>query len=103
MAAEKIVYNYAEMQKVVDTINGIATSYKNAGDKFNTAFTDAVKGWEGQSKDRMMKLINGDVNTMLTKDIVSYIEGLATLLQENITQMQKADTQIANSIPETIK
>ena len=98
--AEKIVYNYDEMQKAVTKIQDIAARYKDAGNSFISGFGSATQEWEGDSKEKMMRLIDGDVNEMLTVEIPKYLEGLATLLAQNIEQMQKADSQIADSIPD---
>ncbi len=99
---EKIVYNYEEMKNAVTKIQDIAARYKEAGSNFTSGFINAIQGWEGDSKEKMVKLINGDVNEMLTVEISKYLEGLATLLTQNIEQMQKADSQIADSIPDQL-
>ena len=98
----KIVYNYEEMRNAVTKIKDIAARYKKAGSSFTSGFVAATKEWEGDSKEKMTGLINGDVNEMLTVEIPKYLEGLATLLSQNIEQMQKADSQIADSIPDQL-
>lgn len=98
----KIVYNYEEMRNAVTKIQDIAARYKEAGSSFTSGFVAATQEWEGDSKEKMTRLINGDVNEMLTVEIPKYLEGLATLLSQNIEQMQKADSQIADSIPDQL-
>lgn len=100
--ATKIVYNYEEMRNAVAKINDIATRYRDAGGNFTSGFVSATRDWEGESKEKMIRLINGDVNEMLTKEIPNYLESLANLLSQNIEQMQKADSQIADSIPDQL-
>ena len=98
----KIVYNYEEMRNAVTKIQDIAARYEKAGSDFISGFVSATQEWEGESKEKMIRLINGDVNEMLTVEIRKYLEGLATLLSQNIEQMKKADSQIADSIPDQL-
>ena len=97
--ADKIVYDYQKMNNAVAQIRTIKDNYKNAGVTFNTNFTQNSASWQGESKDKLLQLINGDINTMLTKNIPEYLEALASLLEQNADQMAKADNQIAQSIP----
>ncbi len=98
----KIVYNYGEMKSAVAKMRTIASRYKEAGSAFVSGFLAATQEWEGESKEKMSRLISGDVNEMLTVEIPEYVNGLATLLEQNIEQMQKADEQIAESIPDQL-
>lgn len=100
--SKKIVYDYTRMNEAVTKINDIAGRYKTAGNAFTSGFISAIQDWEGESKDKMAKLINGDVNKLLSEDIPSYLNGLASLLNENINQMRNADSQIADSIPDQL-
>ena len=100
--AESIVYNYEKMNNTASKIREIEEKYKTAGTAFVESFVEAIANWEGESKDKVQKLIQGSVSTMLTNDIPSYLEGLASLLEQNVKQMQKADNQIAESIPDNL-
>lgn len=100
--ADKIVFRYEDMQRTVDSIRDIADHYARHGETFIQDFTNATQEWEGESKDQMLKLIDGDVNKMITKDVPDFLRALATLLEENLKQIRSADEQIASSIPPTL-
>ncbi len=100
--ADRIVFNYEEMQSAVAKIQEIAKAYRTAGQNFNESFNDAIQTWEGDSKNKLKNLIDGDVHNLLYTNIPAFVEGFATLLDENITQMQTADSAIADSIPSNL-
>lgn len=100
--ANKIVFDYNKMATAVTSIEGIAKSFETAGKTFNDDFNAAIASWEGDSKDKLKTLIDGDVNTLLFTSIPAYVTGFATLLKENSEQMKKADTAIADSIPASL-
>jgi hypothetical protein len=90
------------MKGAVAKIEEIAKAYQTAGQKFTDDFNDAIETWEGDSKNKLKGLIDGDVHNLLYTNIPAFVEGFATLLNENITQMQTADSAIADSIPSTL-
>ena len=100
--ANNIVYDYAAMEAAVKAINDIAENYRKAGATFQSKFIEAINLWEGDSKNKVATLINGDVNTLLTVQVPSFVNALADLLNENIKQMKAADEQIAGSIPDKL-
>ncbi len=101
--ADKIVYSYDEMKNAVTTINGIADEYAKIGETFISGFQTATSGWEGDTRNNMLTLINGDINTLLVTSIPGYVKALASLLEQNVSQMEKADTDIAGNVPTTLQ
>lgn len=97
-----IVYKYEEMRSAVEEIKGIATRYKTAATTLETNFNNAITGWEGASKDKMKLFISGPVMEYTRDTVPQLLESLASLLTANADQMEKADSQIAESIPTTL-
>ena len=95
-------FGYPDMQTTVERINDISTQFASAADKFQGDFSGAVANWEGASKEQMMQFIDGPVMEYLKDTIPKIITSLATLLTANIEQMQKADQQVADSIPKSL-
>ena len=50
----------------------------------------------------MSSFISGPVKEYMDTTVPKLLESLADLLQSNISQMQKADQQIAENIPATL-
>ena len=94
-----IIFRYDEMQAAATKIEELATSYKNAATKFETEFTAAIAGWEGDSKVKMEKFIAGTVKSYTEETVPGMLSALAELLKANAKQMAEADTQIADNIP----
>lgn len=94
-----IVFRYQEMTEAASAIQNIATRYKTAADTFETEFTSAISGWEGESKDKMQKFISGTVKEYTYDTVPKLLEALSTLLTANADQMKTADQQIAENIP----
>ena len=97
-----IVFKYDEMNAAVTQIKDLASQYKSAADTFESDFLSAVSGWEGDSKDKMSSFISGPVKDYMATTVPKLLGALADLLQSNISQMQKADQQLAESIPTTL-
>lgn len=97
-----IVFKYPEMKQAVSDIADIAERYKTAASKFQTDFSSATSTWEGDSKDKMQSFIQGAVNEYLEKTLVDLVNGLSQLLQQNIDAMEKADSTIAENIPQSL-
>ena len=94
-----IVFRYPEMRDAASAIQDIATRYKNAALTFETDFTAAISGWEGESKDKMQNFISGTVKEYTYDTVPKLLEALAALLNANADQMENADRQIAENIP----
>lgn len=94
-----IVFRYPEMRDAAAAIQDIATRYKTAATTFETDFTAAISGWEGESKDKMQKFISGTVKEYTYDTVPKLLEALAALLNANADQMENADRQIAENIP----
>lgn len=94
-----IVFKYDEMNTAVTQIKDLASQYKSAADTFENDFLSAISSWEGDSKDKMSSFISTPVKEYMATTVPKLLESLADLLQSNISQMQKADQQIAENIP----
>ena len=92
-----IVFKYDEMNAAVTQIKDLASQYKSAAGTFESDFLSAIGSWEGDSKDKMSSL-----KEYMDTTVPKLLESLANLLQSNISQMQKADQQIAENIPATL-
>jgi WXG100 family type VII secretion target len=99
--ANAIEFDYEEMSKAVTSIQTIAGEYKAASEKFQQDFTDAIVEWKGDSKDKMVQLVDESVMKYLNS-LETAVNGLATLLNENAEQMKQADASIAESISKMI-
>ncbi|MGN0537452.1 MAG: WXG100 family type VII secretion target [Acutalibacteraceae bacterium] len=97
-----IVFRYPEMGKAVSDIQTLATQYSTIAKDFEQEFLAAIASWEGDSKDKMQAFINGAVMNYMDTTISKLLNGFAELLQANIDQMSKADTEIASNIPTTL-
>ena len=93
-----IVFKYDEMNTAVTQIKDLASQYRS----FESDFLSAIGSWEGDSKDKMSSFISGPVKEYMDTTVPKLLESLADLLQSNISQMQKADQQIAENIPATL-
>ncbi len=94
-----IVFRYPEMKEAAAAIQDIAGRYKAAAETFETDFLASIIDWEGDSKDKMQKFISGTVKSYTYETVPQLLEALASLLSANADQMQKADQQIAENIP----
>ena len=97
-----IVFKYDEMNTAVTQIKDLASQYRSAAGTFESDFLSAMGSWEGDSKDKMSSFISGPVKEYMNTTVPKLLESLADLLQSNISQMQKADQQIAENIPATL-
>lgn len=95
-----IVFRYQEMRAAAETIRGIAQRYQSAAVTFEDDFLAAIAGWEGESKEKMKKFISGTVKDYTGATVPQLVTALAELLDANATQMENADKQIADNIPE---
>lgn len=94
-----IVFRYPEMRTAASTIQEIAARYKAAAATLETDFIAAIGGWEGESKIKMQNFISGTVKEYTYETVPQLLEALASLLNANADQMEKADQQIADNIP----
>lgn len=97
-----IVFRYPEMRGAANDINGIAQRYSDAAQKFEGDFLAAITDWEGESKEKMQSFIQGAVMQYINETVPNLIKGLAELLNANADQMEKADQQIADNIPQSL-
>lgn len=97
-----IVFKYVEMRNAVEQIKGISERYKAAAIALEENFNTATAGWEGASKERMKMFISGPVMEYTRDTVPQLLTSLAELLTANADQMEKVDSQIAESIPTTL-
>ena len=95
-----IVFRYKEMRKAADDMDNIAGRYQTAAKSFESDFLASIAAWEGASKEKMQKFITGTVREYIHETIPQLIKALAELLRANADQMESADHQIAENIPE---
>ena len=100
--ADRIVFRYPEMGKAAEDIRGIANRYSSAANTFVSEFDDAIKEWEGASKDKMKTFIDVPVKEYINDTIPKLLEALAQLLEANAKQMEDADNQISENIPTSL-
>lgn len=97
-----IVFKYEEMRSAAEEINNIAARYKTAANTLESDFNGAITEWEGASKEKMQQFISGPVMQYTRDTVPKLLESLASLLNSNADQMEKADSQIAENIPTTL-
>ncbi len=94
-----IVYRFEEMKNAAAQIEDIAARYKAANETFQKDFADAVAGWEGTSKVKLLAFVSGPVSEYMGTTVPGIVTALAELIKTNADQMEQADQQIADSIP----
>lgn len=97
-----IIFRYQEMQTAVTEIKEVGESYKKLASDFETNFLASIANWEGDSHDAVVKFISGPVMEYMRDTVPQLIDAMGELLQANITQMQSADSQIAENIPTSL-
>jgi len=97
-----IVFRYPEMRGAANDIKGIAQRYIAAAQKFESDIIASISDWEGESKEKFVSFIQGAVHQYIEETIPNLIKGLAELLEANADQMEKADQQIADNIPQSL-
>lgn len=102
MAAQRIRYDSEQMRSAAAQIRKKAEEYASASSKFITAFRGATEEWEGASKQKMLAFVEGPVNDYMNTTVGQLLDALAKLLEANADQMEQADQEIANSIPESL-
>ena len=98
--ANSIVFRYEEMTKCVASINEIAQKYKSAATQLQNDV--AISEWEGDTSVKMKTFMDQAVMGFVGTDVPNLVSGLATLLQANIDQMQKADQTLSENVPTTL-
>lgn len=97
-----IVFRYVEMRKAAEDIRNMATKYQQASGKFVNGFNDSIAAWEGDSQEKMKQFVNAPVQEYMGETVPQLLNAFADLLDTNADQMEKADSQIAESIPTEI-
>lgn len=97
MAACRMVYNAIE--EAINTITKTAyTDYIEAANSFEDAFTASISQMEGVTKDALQDYFQNKVLPFLKETVPSTVNGMAVLLQENMSRYIEKDQQMANSI-----
>ncbi len=79
-------------------LEGIAKSYKEAGDTFIEALKTAIAEMEGETKDALQKFFTTDVQQFVTQDLPNSINSMSVLLEANRKNFEDVDRKIAESI-----
>ena len=98
----EIVFKYEEMENAAKQIDGLQQQFSTNGKNFVTDFTASIADWEGESKEKMKTFIEGAVQTYMVETVPGILGSLAELLRQNAAQMQQADAQIAENIPQSL-
>jgi uncharacterized protein YukE len=99
--ANAIEFDYEKMSTAESSIRNIAGEYKTAATTFQSAFEEAIASWEGDSKNKLLELVQTNVMQYLNS-LETAVNGLATLLKENATEMQTVDSELSESISNMI-
>lgn len=99
--ADRIVFNYPEMEDAVAKLQSYAQRYEEAAATFLSAM-QATTSWDGFSKEKFSALVEGPVYQYMRTAVPETVRGLATLLKNNADTMTETDQQIAQSIPDSI-
>ena len=102
MPAQRIRYDSERMMSVAREVQAMTSEYSAAANQFNNQFESATAEWQGASKDKMLVFVEGPVAKYLTDTVPQLLEALGKLLEENARQMQEADEELANSIPDSL-
>ena len=94
-----IVFRYVEMRQAAGDIRDLADDYEKASTSFQVAFSNSIADWEGDTKEAVSKFIAGSVAEYTGTTVPGLLNALASLLDANADQMEKADKQIAENIP----
>ena len=99
--AEKIVFNYEEMNSAVATLKKCSEQFKTDGATLVKSIENATASWEGASKEKFNTLMQS-VNEYVTQSVPAMVQGLSDLLKNNADRMSETDTEIAKNIPDSI-
>ena len=100
--ADKIVFDYPEMESASKNIENIANEYESAARTFRSSISNAITGWEGASKDKFAGLLDNSVYKYMEVSVPQLVQGLATMLKNNADGMKQADDEIAKNIPDSL-
>ena len=100
--ADRIIFAYPEMEAAANKITTASGNYSQAATTLISALTTASATWEGESKTKFMNLVENSIKPYVCEQVPNMVTGLATLLTNNATTMQKADAEIAKNIPDSL-
>lgn len=105
MAAQKIVFNYTEMESAASKIDEIAEALKTSGTTFIDAYTNNTAACSGASKDKADKFVltsDNSVSKLVQETVPGLLKSLAEMLRTNISSMGQTDSGLAEEIPESL-
>lgn len=102
MESSQIVFVYGEIQEAIKEINRIAGEYEKAAKAFKSGMNNATQAWSGASKNKFMNLCDTSVYEHFYTSIPETVRGMAALLSNNADAMCTADTEVANSMPDSL-
>lgn len=97
-----IIFRYEEMNAAASRIEAISESYRAAGETLINELLTAIEPWEGESKNRFLQLIEGDVQAYLITAVPQTVLSLSQMLKSNSDQMLNADQTLSQNIPVNI-
>lgn len=96
--ANKIIFNYSEMDQAARDLDARAEDYRQAYAVLKTALNSAIADWTGESKDAIVAFFYGPCTSFMNESVPTLVEGFANLLRSNAVSMQDTDRQIAEKI-----
>lgn len=102
MPANRIRYDSERMRAAAHEIRGMIDQYAAAASRFVNDFNSATAAWEGASKQKTQAFVEGPMNQYLTSTVGQLLDAMAQLLEANADQMEQADEEIANNIPDSL-
>lgn len=100
--ADRIVFNYTDIQNSVTKIKQYAKDLQIAGDTLINSLDTALEGADGASIQKFKILINDSFSRYAKTDIPKSIQQIAEVLQKNAEAMQQSDEEIAKGIPDKL-
>jgi len=100
--ADNIVYRFSEMNSAAEAVDGIAGNYSSSGDAMISSIMSAIGSWEGESKDKLVTLLTGDVSKFVTETVKTVVESVAMQIRSSAENMQKTDADLAANIPSSL-
>jgi len=98
--------DYKKMDSTKTAINTSAEKFKTMGSGFISSLTSALSTFEGATKDSLMTAkigqsgseVEGTLAYFVEKQIPNLLEGLAKLLDGNLTTIVETDQKLADAI-----
>lgn len=99
--ADTIVYKKKEMNDASDKIKQAHSALQQAGEDFVKKMNTAIASWEGPSKDKFQGCVNS-IDGYVKTELPNLVKALAEMLDNNYVQMNAADENIAQQMPDKL-